>query len=293
MRARSTLCLTLLAVGVVLRDSHLGAHGAANCVAVIVTNQPQSQSVLENCPVTFTVGVMGTSPFSYQWFHDGTRILGATNSSYTIPHVLRRDSGVRVHATIANACSQAISSEAQLNVSLDVVPPRLLRARGDASLERVIVTFAVGGCAGFGGLDAYSARERLNYSFTGGIIASNAQLQSDGTNVILTTTRQNPNTVYMLRVEGVSDWAGNIIPSGSETTFQSWLVLAGTDPKVVPPPVSLFRSGPDIWITWPYGSFLQSADDVAGPWRTLLNADFPYRVTADGTGHFYRALSDP
>ena len=267
--------------------------GPENCVEVTISDQPRSQSVLENCPVTFSVGVIGTRPYSYQWFRDEQPVADATNGSFTIPRVSIADNGTRIHVAVANACSQVISSTAMVNLLLDVVPPRLLRARGDASLERVIVTFSVGGCQGGPGLEFVSAQEPLNYSSSGGIVISNAQLDASGTNVVLTTGHQTPNALYTLRVEGVADWSGNTIMSGSEAMFQSWLVVPGPDPKVVPPPVSLFQSGPDIWITWPPGSFLQSANDIIGPWHTLLNPDFPYRVTRDRLAHFYRALFDP
>lgn len=169
-------------------------------------------------------------------------------------------------------------------------PPRLLRARGDASLERVIVTFAVGGCDGYPGLDSGSAQDPQNYSFSGRLTVLNALLEPNGTNVILTTTRQFPSTVDTLRVEGVADRYGNLISMGSETQFQSWMVLAGT---VVPPPVSVTRVGLDILIARPYGSFLQWSSDVDGPWHTVPNAFFFYRVTADSPARFFRALFDP
>jgi hypothetical protein len=264
----------------------------AECVAVVNTNQPQSQSVLENCPAIFSVGVTGTGPYSYQWFRDGEAVPGATNSSYTIPHVLRPDSGTRIYVTIRNECSQATSSDAFVYVLQDVVPPRLLRARGDASLERVIVTFAVGGCDGYPGLDIGSAQDPQNYSFSGRLTVLNALLEPNGTNVILTTTRQIPQTVDTLRVGGVADRYGNVIPMGSETQVQFWF-LAGTGAEVVPPPVSLMRSGSDILIARPYGSFLQWSSDVGGPWHTVPNAFFFHRITADSPARFFRALFDP
>jgi len=293
MCAHSTLCLALVALGMMPQELILGWAATASCASAVVSNQPQSQTVLENCPVTFSVGVTGTGPFSYQWHRDNQPIPGATNNSYTMPHAVLRDNGAQFQATIANACSQVVSSNALIYISLDVVPPRLLRARGDASLERVIVTFGVGGCGGFPGLDPSSAQDPYNYSFIGSLTVSNAQLEPSGTSVILTTSRQSPNTLYTLRVEGVSDLSGNLITPGSEATIQSWVLMPGIDPEVVPPAVSLFRVGSDIWITWPYGSFLQSADDIAGPWRTLLNPDFPYPVTTEGAARFYRAFFDP
>ena len=293
MRAYLPLCLALVAMGGVHQSLPSARAGTPTCVSAVITEQPQSQAVIEGCPVTFSVGVMGTGPFSYQWYRDGQAIPDATNSSHKIPNAYQADNGARFYATIDNECSRVISSEVTLQILLDVVPPRLLRTRGDASLERVIVAFSVGGCGGFPGLDPNLAQDLFNYTISGGIVVSNAQLEPNGTTVILSTSRQRPNTLYTLRVEGVSDLSGNVIPPGSESTFQSWVVAAGTDSTIVPPPVSLYRSGSDMWITWPYGSFLQVADDIAGPWHTLVGVDFPYPVTFEGTARFYRALFDP
>src|SRR5262249_41153823 len=145
--------------------------------------------------------------------------------------------------------------------SSDVVPPRLLRARADASLERVIVTFALGTCGGFPfpGLDENSAQDPYNYRLNQGITVLSPPVAPSGTNVMLTTSRQSPETLYTLQVEGIADQSGNAVPPGSEAMFQSWVV---SDGNVVPPPVTLSRNGSDLWITWPYGSFLQAAEEI-------------------------------
>jgi hypothetical protein len=44
---------------------------------------PTTQTVYQGDPVTYTVVVSGSQPFSYQWYQDGTPVGGATNSSYT------------------------------------------------------------------------------------------------------------------------------------------------------------------------------------------------------------------
>ena len=198
--------------------------GAADCTPIAITDQPKSQTVLEGCPATFAVGVAGTSPYSYQWWRDGQPIPDGTNSTFTIAVARLSDSG-KVRVTIANGCSQIESDEALLQISLDVIPPRLLRARSDATLERVIVTFSVGAC-GWPGLDSLSSQDPYNYSFTGGLIASNALLDATGTNVVLSTSRQTPGMIYSLTVKDVADLSGNLIPPDSKTEFQAWLADA-------------------------------------------------------------------
>src|SRR2546425_13097147 len=66
---------------------------ADDCVPVSITSQPQDRYVLEGCPVTFSVGVAESEPFSYQWFRNNQLIPDATNASYTIVHAQYRDSG--------------------------------------------------------------------------------------------------------------------------------------------------------------------------------------------------------
>jgi hypothetical protein len=291
---RSNLRFRLLLGGAVQLVLCLQIAGAMDCSPIVITNQPHSQVVLANCFATFTVGAMGTSPYLYQWFRDEEPIFGATNSTYRIGPVSVADNGIKIHATVANACSSATSSEALLYISLDVVPPRLLRARGDASLQRVIVVFAVGGCAEGPRLERTSAEDPYNYTFSGGLVASNAVLDSTGTTVTLDTSLQTPGALYTMTVEGVSDLSGNMIPPDSQTMFQSWVILPGSNPpSIVPPPVTVTRSGTNIVINWPQGSLLQAAKDVAGPWNTLSEPPRPHRPNLSEAAQFYRALFSP
>jgi len=269
------------------------ASSTQDCVPLASQYSP-SRTVSLNCPATFAVRITGSAPDSYQWFRDSQPIPGATNAIYTIPHVTLADDGARFHVAATNPCSHVISLAGTLIVSLDVAPPRLLRARGDASLERFIVTFGAAACGGGPGLDPATAENPLNYSLSGGPVVSNAVLEPNGTNVILTTSRQAPNWYYTLIVQGVTDRNGNSVEGGSGAGIQSWVVVPGSDPpQVVPPPIFLSQSGSNIQIIWPYGSFLQESSDIRGPWRTLHDVGFPYAVTPAGGARFYRALFDP
>src|SRR6185436_4027474 len=89
----------------------------ADCDAIAVTNQPQSQVVLEGCPATFSVGLTGTGPYHYQWWREGKAIPDGTNSSYTIAVGTLSDNGTRIQVTITNNCSRVTSSEANLYIS--------------------------------------------------------------------------------------------------------------------------------------------------------------------------------
>jgi hypothetical protein len=44
---------------------------------------------LEIVPQEPSYGVIGTSPYSYQWFREEQPVPAATNSTHTVPHALR------------------------------------------------------------------------------------------------------------------------------------------------------------------------------------------------------------
>lgn len=58
-----------------------------------IGTQPSAQSAAVGGSVTFTVGVQGSGPFTYQWRKDGVAILGAVSVSFTIPSVQSSDAG--------------------------------------------------------------------------------------------------------------------------------------------------------------------------------------------------------
>ena len=264
---------------------------AADCTSLSITNQPRNRAEVANCSATFAVGVAGTEPHFHQWFRNGEIIPGATNSSYTTPILPLSENGALFSVLITNACSQATSAIAVLSVLADIVSLHLRSARGDATLERVVVSFMVFNCDSQG-LFAPSAEDVSNYSLTGEIIASHAQLDTTGTNVILSTSRQSPGAVYTLTVNGVMDSTGNEVPRDSHVQFQAWVIRSGSDPpEAVPPPVNITRTGSNVLIFWPPGSTLQEADGVVGPWRDLDGgAPNPFPITVTNAARFYRAL---
>lgn len=81
-----------------------------------ITTQPASQTIYLGDPVTFTVGVDGTEPFTYQWYRNGQLIGGATASSYTIPVTAAGDNGASFQVAVTNALGGAISDSAELRI---------------------------------------------------------------------------------------------------------------------------------------------------------------------------------
>jgi hypothetical protein len=67
--------------------------------------------------VTFSVVAIGTEPFTYTWFKDGTEIPSATLSSYSIAGAQTTDMGTYT-VTVSNGIStNAMSDDALLTVT--------------------------------------------------------------------------------------------------------------------------------------------------------------------------------
>ena len=83
-------------------------------------SQPADRTVVEGESTSFTAGnVIGTVPFSYQWFKDGVAIEGATNAVLNIPVVLDTDAG-QYHLEISNATGTKAVSRAALLTTMGV-----------------------------------------------------------------------------------------------------------------------------------------------------------------------------
>ena len=77
--------------------------------------QPTDRSVLEGSTTTFTVGVVGSQPMSFQWLFEGAPIAGATGSSLTVGPLTFENTG-SYSAIVSNALGVATSSTAVLTV---------------------------------------------------------------------------------------------------------------------------------------------------------------------------------
>lgn len=84
--------------------------------APIITTQPQSISVSEGNPASFTVTASGSQPLSYQWRKNTVNIGGATSSTYTIPAVSPGDAG-NYSVVVTNSAGSATSNDAVLTVT--------------------------------------------------------------------------------------------------------------------------------------------------------------------------------
>jgi hypothetical protein len=95
---------------------------------LLISQQPQSQTVPAGGNVTFSVALSGAGPLSYQWqfngvdLTDGGRISGATTASLTIASVEMSDAG-SYEVEVSNAFGSVTSAGVQLSLVQGVPPP--------------------------------------------------------------------------------------------------------------------------------------------------------------------------
>jgi sugar lactone lactonase YvrE len=91
-------------------------------VPINITAQPATASVLRGVPVTFSVGVTGSGPISYQWRRNGVEIPGATASSLALAESRASDAGV-YDVVLSNGAGVVVSDAASLSLSTTAVIP--------------------------------------------------------------------------------------------------------------------------------------------------------------------------
>jgi len=108
---------------------------------ILITAQPQSQSVLSGSNVSFSVTATAATTMVYQWLFNGAPITGATNSSLALASVQATNAG-SYKVVITNPTSTKTSADAVLTVN---GPPLLLNARTTANGT---FAFTLSGAAG-------------------------------------------------------------------------------------------------------------------------------------------------
>ena len=244
---------------------------------VAITTQPQSQTVAELAPVSFTVGLSGNLPPTWQWSTNGVAIPGATNLTYSIPSATLGYNGVAFQVIAQNVASNvtyfATSSIAILTVNTDTIAPVLLGAF-PAGLGQVVVPFSER-------LALAGATNVANYSIAGlagSLIISNATLDASQTNVILTVSPMTPTSNYTLTVNGVRDLsaAANQIAANSQASFTAANVAyADIGGPAIPGSVSSVAGGYNIAAGGT--NILGAADQFTFSYQSVAG-DFDFKV---------------
>lgn len=195
------------------------ALAAVKTLPLVITNQPQSQTVIVGDTVVLTVGVSG-GPVSYRWQRNGVN-LQSTQSILTIANMQASASG-EFRVICSNELSSVTSSVANLLVVPDRVGPRAIRAIADNryGFNAVQVSFSE---TLVSTLSEYSARNPANYQLkrlsNGRTIAVTNVLYSSALGALLILEEGNPDWIlrenYLLTINNVADRALNIIPPNS------------------------------------------------------------------------------
>jgi len=171
--------------------------------------QPADVVVVEGRTMTLSSVVAGSPPFRYQWYSGSAPILGATNSTYTIPAVLGTNAGsYKVNAS--NQANSTNSRTATVTVLRDTLPPTITGIA--ASAAQLAINFSEP-------LDPATASDPAKYSISGGVHVTAAALNpSNPSQVILTTSALSLGARYTLNVNGVRDLFGNATVAAGDFT---------------------------------------------------------------------------
>jgi len=132
-------------------DSYLSTSPCLDTAGTpVFSQQPQSQSACNGDPVVLDASATDNGTVSYQWYKDGSALVGQTGSSYSIASFGVSDAG-DYHAVAMTACDSAQSSMATLG----------LCAPGCAA---DLTTQGAGvGDAGYGVSDGVTSASDINY----------------------------------------------------------------------------------------------------------------------------------
>jgi len=110
-----------------------------------ITSQPQAQATTAGGTVTFSAAAVGSQPFTYQWYVNGTAIAGANNATLTLSNV-GTNQAANYTVTISNGAGSVTSGAATLAVSYSA---RLVdlssRANVGTGNNLLIAGFGIGG----------------------------------------------------------------------------------------------------------------------------------------------------
>jgi hypothetical protein len=120
--------------------------------AAIVT-QPTSRWAPIGSATTFTVAATGDN-LTYQWQKNGVAIAGATTSSYTIPAVVKADSGSKYSVVVKNSVSSVTSYAALLGVR-DI--PLTVASTNGAWFGGLVITYSLPANTTSGKLELFSS----------------------------------------------------------------------------------------------------------------------------------------
>ncbi len=181
--------------------------------------QPQSQTIEQGHPVSFSVEVEGP-PHTSQWYYNEAPIQDAIQDTYAIPQAQFADAGDYSVVVTAQSGGVVTSDTATLTVNPDTTLPTVVSVSGDPTLRQIVVTFSEA-------INPDDAKDAFNFFNTSFTVYTAVQL--DPQTVLLGTDPQTPNTTYTLEIFNVRDISDNQnqIADPTAIDFTSWVWSPG------------------------------------------------------------------
>ncbi len=184
---------------------------AAPPQAAIPTASP-SPNLFNGGSVVLSELALGATPFQYQWKSNGLILPGATNISLVLTNLPLSASG-NYQVIVSNIYGTVTSAPLSLSVTLDTNPPVISRVF-NIGTTTVELDYSKT-------VEAASATNVANYSFTDGLAITAASLETNNSSVLLTTAPVADGASYSLLIKGVRDRAlpPNTIASNTLVSF--------------------------------------------------------------------------
>ncbi len=185
--------------------SYVAALAEGEAASIVV--QPESQEVVQGASVSFSVGVKGAQPFSYQWSLNGTPLAQATNYILIPTNVQPANAGDYA-VTVTSPYGTVVSSNAVLTI--EVKPIIATQPQSQTVALGSNVTLSVGVAGGASSLPAVtSGTMQLWLKADEGVVTNSSgqvsewQDQSGNTNdAFQSNTNYQPLLVYPAGIGG-------------------------------------------------------------------------------------------
>jgi alpha-tubulin suppressor-like RCC1 family protein len=129
--------------------------------APVIFSQPVSRTVSAGSSTTFTLFASGSQPFSYQWQHAGTNLVGESNASLTLTNIPVLAAG-NYACLVSNTLGNTLSSNATLTVTRS---PILFTATTDSLLlTNGGFQMQITGMAGAGNVTVYASTNLADWT---------------------------------------------------------------------------------------------------------------------------------